>query len=145
MYEYFTVNPGAKERLVQITGPNEESINYAKILIEDTIKRNASPIRDTHEGSMSSLASSSEDQQIAARSRPILASVGSSIQMHPVQNIVQQLPMGNKLMRSNSHHYFAQNQQGNDASVGEYKYTVNVGNYSLKISGDSLKLVQVRC
>jgi hypothetical protein len=128
--------------LVQITGPNEESINYAKMLIEDTIKRNASPIRDvSQEGSISSLASS-EDQQIAAiRSRPILTSVGSSLQSVP--NVVQQLPMGNKLTRSNSHHFFAHNQHGNDASVGEYKYTVNVGSYSLKISGDSLKLVQV--
>ncbi|RWS11625.1 uncharacterized protein B4U79_01639 [Dinothrombium tinctorium] len=38
------VNSGAKERLLQITGANEESISRAKYLIEDTIKRNASPI-----------------------------------------------------------------------------------------------------
>lgn len=130
--------------MVQITGPNEESINYAKMLIEDTIKRNASPIRDaSQEGSVSSLASSDDQQIVAIRPRPILTSVGN-IQMQAVQNVVQQLPMGNKLTRSNSHHYFAQNQQNNnDASVGEYKYTVNVGNHTLKISGDSLKLVQV--
>lgn len=128
---------------MQITGPNEESINYAKMLIEDTIKRNASPIRETsQEGSISSLTSSADDQQIAAmRSRPILTSVGSAIQSVP--NVVQQLPMGNKLTRSNSHHYFAHNQQ-NDASVGEFKYTVQVGDHVLKISGDSLKLVQVK-
>ncbi|RWS31178.1 hypothetical protein B4U80_09122 [Leptotrombidium deliense] len=41
---FLTVNTGAKERLLQITGPNEESINRAKYLIEDTIKRNASPV-----------------------------------------------------------------------------------------------------
>lgn len=128
--------------MVQITGPNEESINYAKMLIEDTIKRNASPIREvSQEGSISSLASSEEQQISAMRSRPVLTSVGSSIQMQAVPNVVQQLPMGNKLLRSASHHHFAQNQQGTDAE--EYKYTVNVGNYSLKISGDSLKLVQV--
>ncbi|XP_015788571.1 uncharacterized protein LOC107365535 isoform X2 [Tetranychus urticae] len=38
------VNPGAKDRLLQITGPDESSINKAKYYIEDTIKRNASPI-----------------------------------------------------------------------------------------------------
>uniref|UniRef100_A0A1B0GJB7 K Homology domain-containing protein n=2 Tax=Lutzomyia longipalpis TaxID=7200 RepID=A0A1B0GJB7_LUTLO len=59
------VNPGAKERLVQITGPNEEKINYAKQLIEDTIRRNASPVRlETAQGggSCSSLASSASDE-----------------------------------------------------------------------------------
>lgn len=130
---------------MQITGPNEESINYAKMLIEDTIKRNASPIRETsQEGSISSLTSSIDDQQIAAmRSRPIMSSVGSAIQLQSVTNVVQQLPMGNKLTRSNSHHYFSLIQQ-NDASVGEFKYTVQVGDHVLKISGDSLKLVQVK-
>lgn len=114
------------------------------MLIEDTIKRNASPIRDTsQEGSVSSLASS--DEQIVIRPRQTFASTGN-IQMQSVQNVVQQLPMmsGNKLSRSNSHHsssFFAQN-QSND--VGEFKYTVNVGHYSLKISGDNLKIVQVK-
>lgn len=132
--------------MVQITGPNEESINYAKMLIEDTIKRNASPIRDTsQEGSISSLASS--DDQIVIRPRQTFASTGN-IQMQSVQNIVQQLPMmsGNKLTRSNSHHsssFFAQNSNSSN-DVGEFKYTVNVGHYSLKISGDNLKIVQVK-
>ncbi len=139
----FSVNPGAKERLVQITGPNEESINYAKMLIEDTIKRNASPIRDiSQEGSVSSLASSDDQQITTIRPGPVLSSVGS-IPMQIIPNVVQQLPMGSKLTRSNSHHYFAQTQQ-NEANVGEFKYTVNVGNHTLKVSGDSLKLVQVR-
>ncbi|KAG8200504.1 hypothetical protein JTE90_000581 [Oedothorax gibbosus] len=40
------VNPGARDRLVQITGPHEESISHAKVLVEDTIRRNASPVRD---------------------------------------------------------------------------------------------------
>lgn len=39
------VNPGAKERLVQITGPNEDNIEHARKLIEETIRRNASPDR----------------------------------------------------------------------------------------------------
>lgn len=63
------VNPGAKERLVQITGPNEEKINYAKQLIEDTIRRNASPVRleTSQDGSCSSLASSASDEIIHPR------------------------------------------------------------------------------
>ncbi|GFU25171.1 eukaryotic translation initiation factor 4E-binding protein Mextli [Trichonephila clavipes] len=40
------VNPGARDRLVQITGPHEEAIGHAKLLVEDTIRRNASPVRD---------------------------------------------------------------------------------------------------
>lgn len=115
------------------------------MLIEDTIKRNASPIRDTsQEGSVSSLASS-DDQQITIRPRQNISSVSSMQGMQAVANVVQQLPMmsGNKLTRSNSYHnssFFAQNQSGD---VGEFKYTVTVGDHSLKIIGDSLKLVQV--
>ncbi|CAH1710749.1 unnamed protein product [Chironomus riparius] len=133
------VNAGAKERLVQITGPHEDNINYAKNLIEDTIKRNASPIRETQEGSMSSLASSDDQQMSGMRSR-------GGIQMSQNPNIPQ-LPMTNKLSRSNSHHnaanYLTHSASANDASLGEYKYTVNVGNHSLKITGDSLELVKV--
>ncbi|XP_070505261.1 eukaryotic translation initiation factor 4E-binding protein Mextli isoform X2 [Chironomus tepperi] len=134
------VNAGAKERLVQITGPHEDNINYAKNLIEDTIKRNASPIRDTQqEGSMSSLASSDDQQMSGMRSR-------GGVQMSQNPN-VPQLPMTNKLSRSNSHHnaanYLTHSASANDASLGEYKYTVNVGIHSLKITGDSLDLVKV--
>lgn len=129
------MNPGAKERLVQITGPNEESINYAKLLIEDTIKRNASPIREaSQEGSCSSLASS-DDQQVNAIPRA-----------RPVMQQVPQMPMGNKLTRSNSQHnnnFLIHSLSTNDASLGEYKYTVCVGNHNLKITGDSLELVRV--
>lgn len=39
------VNPGANERLVQITGVAEDNIERAKQLIEQTILRNASPVR----------------------------------------------------------------------------------------------------
>lgn len=127
---------------MQITGPNEENINYAKLLIEDTIKRNASPIREaSQEGSCSSLASS-DDQQIVAAPR---ARAGlQMVQQHPG---ITQLPMGNKLTRSNSHHnsnFLTHSLSTNDAaSLGEYKYTVSVGNHDLKITGDSLELVRV--
>lgn len=138
----FSVNPGAKERLVQITGPNEENINYAKILIEDTIKRNASPIREaSQEGSCSSLASS-DDQQVVVFPR---ARVTPTVNQH--SQIISQPILGSKLTRSISHNnpsYLTHSLSTNDASLGEYKYTVNVGNHSLKITGDSLDLVMVR-
>jgi len=38
------VVPGARERLVQITGPNLDNILQGKSLIEDTIRRNQSPL-----------------------------------------------------------------------------------------------------
>jgi hypothetical protein len=87
---------------------------------------------------MSSLASSDDQQMSGMRSR-------GGIQMSQNQNIAQ-LPMSNKLSRSNSHHnaanYLTHSASASDA-LGEYKYTVNVGNYSLKITGDSLELVKV--
>ncbi|PNF34351.1 hypothetical protein B7P43_G15492 [Cryptotermes secundus] len=110
------VNPGAKERLVQITGPNEEKINHAKQLIEDTIRRNASPIRleqpdkERMGGSSSSLNSSASDES-------------------------NRFP---DVRRSALLHSFSTN----DASLGEYKYTVTVGNQSVKITGTNLDLVR---
>jgi len=68
-----TVYPGAKERLVQITGPNQDSISSAKTLIEETILRNASPVRnETLSGSTTSLNSSASDEShnIIQQQRP---------------------------------------------------------------------------
>ncbi|XP_022912051.1 eukaryotic translation initiation factor 4E-binding protein Mextli isoform X1 [Onthophagus taurus] len=112
------VTPGAKERLVQITGANEESINHAKQLIEDTIKRNASPVREHGiavggplTGSSSSINSSASDDsalpQVARSSRALLHSLST-----------------------------------NDASIGEYKYTIVTGGHTIKITGDNLDLVR---
>lgn len=127
---------------MQITGPNEESINYAKILIEDTIKRNASPIREaSQEGSCSSLASS-DDQQVTVYPRSRVAPL---VNQHSQSNA--QPILGSKLTRSTSHNnssFLTHSLSSNDASLGEYKYTVNVGSHSLKITGDSLDLVMVR-
>jgi len=54
------VAPGARERMVQITGPTDENIAQARQLIEDTIRRNASPVRDyTSSGGGSVFSSSS--------------------------------------------------------------------------------------
>ncbi|GLG96583.1 hypothetical protein R5R35_007291 [Gryllus longicercus] len=111
------VSPGAKERLVQITGPAEDKINYAKQLMEDTIRRNASPVRleqaekERVGGSSSSLNSSASDDS----------------------NRLAQGMNRTKLLHSFS---------TNDASLGEYKYTVTVGNHSLKITGTNLDLVR---
>lgn len=45
----------------------------------------------------------------------------------------------NSRLRSSLLHSFSTN----DASIGEYKYTVTVGNQSLKITGSNLDLVRV--
>jgi hypothetical protein len=39
------VDPKSKDRVLTITGSNEESLQYAKKLIEETIRRNVSPNR----------------------------------------------------------------------------------------------------
>lgn len=110
------VNPGAKERLVQITGANEESIIHAKQLIEDTIRRNASPVREHGAvggpltGSSSSINSSASEEsglQHNQRHRSLLHSLST-----------------------------------NDASIGEYKYTVVTGGHTIKITGDNLDIVR---
>ncbi|KAK9869396.1 hypothetical protein WA026_003152 [Henosepilachna vigintioctopunctata] len=112
------VTPGAKERLVQITGANEESINHAKQLIEDTIRRNASPVRE-HEmavggpltGSSSSINSSASDDSA--------------------------LPSSARASRALMHSFSV-----NDATIGEYKYSVVVGGHTVRIMGDNLDLVR---
>lgn len=102
--------------------------SYAKHLIEDTIRRNASPVRldGTASGigaavSCSSLASSNSDEVQPRISRPQtqhkVRAAGGSVLLHSLST--------------------------NDASLGEYKYTVNVGQHSIKITGDNIELVRV--
>lgn len=99
-------------------------VSYAKDLIKDTIQRNASPVRleqgggekGAMGGSSSSLNSSASDE--------------SNRLQHQQQN---------SRLRSSLLHSFSTN----DASIGEYKYTVTVGNQSLKITGCNLDLVRV--
>ncbi|XP_035908817.1 eukaryotic translation initiation factor 4E-binding protein Mextli isoform X2 [Anopheles stephensi] len=192
------VATGAKERLVQITGPNEEKINYAKQLIEDTIRRNASPVRldNSQDGSCSSLASSGSDETVprkeaGSNARSALAGAmaemaannggvgttnglgsfmsnqqpsvpgtgpGSALSLN-LSGYSQTAPAAYthpKLTRNGSQNSGQQrNSAGNggglllhsfstnDASLGEYKYTVNVGQHNLKITGDCLELVKV--
>ncbi|KAK4879216.1 hypothetical protein RN001_007362 [Aquatica leii] len=111
------VNPGAKERLVQITGANEESINHAKQLIEDTIRRNASPVREgitvggPLTGSSSSINSStSEDSALPHSARAS-------------RSLIDGLSV-------------------NDTNAEEYKFTVVVGEYTITITGDNIDLVR---
>ncbi|CAH1993240.1 unnamed protein product [Acanthoscelides obtectus] len=117
------VNPGAKERLVQITGANEESITHAKQLIEDTIRRNASPVREQSasmpsglRGSSSSLASSTSEEAAAAGRAISPPAPG-------IRHLVHSLST-------------------NDAAIGEYKYTVIANGCTIKITGDNLDLVR---
>lgn len=122
------VSPGAKERLVQITGSSEDKIHYAKDLIKDTIQRNASPVCEHSAvdksggigGSSSSLNSSASDE---------------SNRLHHQQQPQQQLT---SRPRASLLHSFSTN----DASIGEYKYTVTIGNQTLKITGANLDLVR---
>ncbi|BES88518.1 Hypothetical protein domain [Nesidiocoris tenuis] len=87
------VNPGAKERLVQITGPDSDKIDFARQLIEDTIKRNASPVRGLEKdatGSTSSLNSSASEDS----SRFVGPSSQEWKYMHTVHHEGKSLMMG---------------------------------------------------
>ncbi|XP_054289269.1 eukaryotic translation initiation factor 4E-binding protein Mextli-like isoform X1 [Macrosteles quadrilineatus] len=117
----WAVNPGAKERLVQITGPSEDKINNARQLMEDTIRRNASPIREGGDrerigGSNSSLNSSASDE-----------SGRNPLQAFTLAGSRRSLP-----------HSFSTN----DANLGEYKYTVTLGHDVVKITGTNHDVVK---
>ncbi|XP_023179890.1 eukaryotic translation initiation factor 4E-binding protein Mextli isoform X2 [Drosophila hydei] len=180
------VNPGAKERLVQITGPAEDKINYAKQLMEDTIRRNASPVRlepapsaGGAGGSCSSLNSSNSDDAIVQPRTPSTSSsLANRLSFNSAQNFMTSTAAAHQMSQHHQqqqqhqgqhHHHHQQqvanaaaaataaagkvirpNQQllmhsysTNDASVGEYKFTVNVGQHLIKITGDCCELVRV--
>lgn len=94
--------------------------SHAKQLIEDTIRRNASPVREHGvtvggqllTGSSSSINSSASDDSAlphsARASRALLHSLST-----------------------------------NDANIGEYKFTVVTGGHTIKITGDNFDLVRV--
>lgn len=97
-------------------------------MIEDTIRRNASPVRLDGSAagigaavSCSSLTSSNSDEAQPLVSRNTVQQkvrpAGASVLLHSLST--------------------------NDASLGEYKYTVNVGQHSIKITGDNIELVRV--
>ncbi|GAB6020312.1 hypothetical protein CHUAL_003026 [Chamberlinius hualienensis] len=104
------VMPGAKDRVVQITGPTESSVAYAQQLIEDTIVRNTSPIRDRSNPLQTSESSSNINRKLAcsADNRPSL--------LHSMSM--------------------------NDATLGEYQYTVTVGQDLIKLAGSRLDVIR---
>ncbi|XP_061398192.1 eukaryotic translation initiation factor 4E-binding protein Mextli isoform X1 [Musca vetustissima] len=170
------VNPGAKERLVQITGPAEDKINYAKQLIEDTIRRNASPVRldpamgNSHAGgSCSSLASSNSDEAVQIRT-PVASNLANRLSFNSAQNFMTAAAASQQMVQQqlanipglNTSTPVAANTAAvagkpirphtqmllhsystNDASLGEYKFTCNVGQHVIKITGDCCDLVRV--
>jgi len=95
------VVPGARERLVQITGPGYDNIVQAKLLIEETIRRNQSPTPrdDIIHSPMDSNDSDSRRNTLIAPDRECVP-------------------------------------------LDEYKYTVNVGDECVRITGASLDLVR---
>ncbi|KAG5892126.1 hypothetical protein JTB14_032348 [Gonioctena quinquepunctata] len=113
------VNPGAKERLVQITGANEESINHAKQLIEDTIRRNASPVRE---------------HVLSSSGGPL---TGSSSSINSSASDDSALPGSARASRALMHSLST-----NDANIGEFKYTVITNGCTIRITGDNLDLVR---
>nr|XP_016945028.1 eukaryotic translation initiation factor 4E-binding protein Mextli isoform X2 [Drosophila suzukii] len=159
------VNPGAKERLVQITGPAEEKINYAKQLMEDTIRRNASPVRlepaPGAGGSCSSLNSSNSDDAIVQPRTPSGSSLANRLSFNSAQNFMTATAAAQQISQQVHHqtHHQQQQQQQQVAAVaaaaaaaahaqataaaGEYKFTVNVGQHLIKITGDCCELVRV--
>lgn len=114
--------------------------SYAKQLIEDTIRRNASPMRTDDSlsgsggvagaGSCSSLTSSNSDDQLKLHRNNIVTTTNIS---HVPKS--RSASGTTALMHSLS---------SNDTSLGEYKFTVNVGHHSIKITGDNIELVRVR-
>lgn len=116
--------------------------SYAKHLIEDTIRRNASPVRDTAgvagAGSCSSLTSSNSDETHARINRNM-----AMANQHPYggMSTVGNYQKGNRNAAGNP--LLQHSLSTSDATVGEYKFTVNVGQHSIKITGDSLELVRV--
>jgi len=97
------VVPGARERLVQITGPALENILQAKSLIEDTIRRNQSPLP-----------------------------------REEIEEEVESLCAGQDLNDSKRNTLVAER----EVPFHDYKYTVNVGEDCIRVTGANLDLVR---
>jgi len=97
------VVPGARERLVQITGPAQDNILQAKSLIEDTIRRNQSPLP-----------------------------------REEVEEEVENICSGHEVNDSKRNTLVAER----EVPIHEYKYTVNVGEECIRVTGASLDLVR---
>lgn len=95
--------------------------SHAKQLIEDTIRRNASPVRE----------------HVVTVGGQLLTGSSSSINSSASDDSA--LPHSARASRALIHSLST-----NDASLGEYKYTVVAGGHTLKITGDNLDVVRVR-
>ncbi|KAF2356477.1 K domain type 1 [Trinorchestia longiramus] len=126
------VAPGARERLVQITGPSEESISQAKQLIEDTIRRNASPVREA-------LSMSSGGSCSAFSSSPLNGS-NSSIASHTDEETgsMNSCRRGGGVLGGT----VSEGGPGSDACMGDYRYTVAHNSQAVRITGNNLKMVR---
>lgn len=101
-------------------------------------------------GSCSSLASSTSDEAVPRANRNSMTVSGGQI-MNNYNNVPNQATafiggIGGanvKTQRNSSRQQLLHSLSTNDASLGEYKYTVGVGNHSIKITGDRFELVQV--
>lgn len=94
--------------------------SHAKQLIEDTIRRNASPVRD---------------HVVTVGGGPL---TGSSSSINSSASDDSALPCSARASRALMHSLST-----NDANIGEYKYTVITNGHTIKITGDNLDLVRV--
>lgn len=117
--------------------------SYAKNLIEDTIRRNASPVRldsqDDSSGMPPGNGSLVGIQQTGNQTG--LGQMPCDIYV-PDMNIYPAKFRGNFGGRSGLGAGPQHSYSTDDASLGEYKYTVNVGQRSIKITGDNLELIR---
>lgn len=95
-------------------------------------------------GSCSSLASSTSDEPVPRANRNSMSVTGGQIinNFNGVPNQATTFVV-NKTQRNSSRQQLLHSLSTNDASLGEYKYTVGIGNHSIKITGDRFELVQV--
>lgn len=152
-------------------------------MIEDTIRRNASPVRldpamvSSHAGgggSCSSLASSNSDEPVQPRT-PGGSNLSNRLSFNSAQNFMTASAASQQMVQQHQHQQHMANIQAmnsstpvanaavaaaaagkrphsqmllhsystNDASLGEYKFTCNVGQHVIKITGDCCELVRV--
>jgi len=110
------VLPGSMDRLVQITGSVPTNVAQAKVLMEDTIRRNQSPLPDGGDGD-----------------HPIKLTSGSR------PSSMNSISGGNG---NNSAIPSGPQQMAPPVAQSEYKFSVRVGDDVLKISSTNLQLVK---
>lgn len=155
-------------------------------MIEDTIRRNASPVRldpamgSGHAGgSCSSLASSNSDEPVQPRTPGASSNLSNRLSFNSAQNFMTAAAASQQMVQHQPHQQpqhmpnipgmntstpvanavvaaaaagkpirphsqmLLHSYSTNDASLGEYKFTCNVGQHVIKITGDCCDLVRV--